>query len=424
METRTKILTIAALALATAAGCSGSSSTEPVASGGTTSTGGTSATGGTTTTGGTSATGGSSNTGGTSATGGTSVGSSATGGSSDTGGTKASGGSTANGGTSATGGTTSAGGTQTQGTGGRSGMGGATGLGGTSPTGGSVATGGTTGPGGAGGRTGAGGTGMTGGRTGAGGTGVPDAGNRDLGGAEVGADTGSGGFDPCPTNGDPCKILPLGDSITWGINYGGGYRIKLAIHAATDSKNITYVGYDTANPPDSTALAKLGSASSKYVNKHEGHSGWTIQQDDDLVTGKSTATNDSVNYSGKKVVADFGPHIVLVHLGTNDMYQTPTGADTRLGTLIDHIVADAPNALVVVSSIIPFPSGASAVSTFNKAVPGVVKQRADAGKHVLYVDQFTGFATSDLGSDQVHPNEGGYEKMAVVWYNGIKPYLH
>ena len=130
------------------------------------------------------------------------------------------------------------------------------------------------------------------------------------------------------------------------------------------------------------------------------------------------------NYTGKKVVADFGPHIVLVHLGTNDMYQNPNGADTRLGTLIDHIVADAPNALVVVSNIIPFPSGASAVSTFNKAVPGVVKQRTDAGKHVIFADQFTGFSTSDLGSDQVHPNEGGYEKMAVVWYNAIKPYLH
>jgi lysophospholipase L1-like esterase len=64
------------------------------------------------------------------------------------------------------------------------------------------------------------------------------------------------------------------------------------------------------------------------------------------------------------------------------------------------------------------------VSTFNKAGPGVVKQRSDAGKHVLYVDQFTGFQTSDLGSDQVHPNEGGYEKMAVVWYGAIKSYLH
>lgn len=245
------------------------------------------------------------------------------------------------------------------------------------------------------------------------------------GGTPVGTGgTGStGAFDPCPAS-EPCKILPLGDSITWGINYGGGYRIKLFTHTSADNKKITFLGYDTANPPSSAVLSALGSASSAWVGKHEGHSGWTIQQDDDLVTGKSKETNDSVNYTGKKVVADFGPHIVLIHLGTNDMYKGPSGAPDRLGALIDHVVADAPKALIVVSSIIPFPQGASAVDTFNKAVPGVVKMRADAGKHVLYVDMFAALTNADLGTDMVHPNEGGYEKMAVVWYNAIKPYLH
>jgi hypothetical protein len=106
------------------------------------------------------------------------------------------------------------------------------------------------------------------------------------------------------------------------------------------------------------------------------------------------------------------------------MHGTTAGAPDRLGTCIDDIVKDAPNALVVVASIIPFPAAASATSTFNQAVPGVVKQRSDAGKHVIYVDMFSALTTSDLSSDQVHPNEGGYEKMAVVWYNAIKTYLH
>jgi lysophospholipase L1-like esterase len=398
METRIRISSIASLAVLALAGCSSSSDNEPRGSGGSTGSGGTTATGGSSATGGTPGTGGSSATGGITGTGG----SSATGGTPGTGGSSATGGRTGTGGTTGTGGSSATGGA-TPGTGGITGTGGKTGTGGASS--------------GTGGETG------TGGRTGTGGSTSTDGGVRDAS-PEIGGDTGGTGFAPCPSNGDPCKILPLGDSITWGINYGGGYRIKLFIHTVTDSKNITFVGYDTANPPSQSVLSGLGSASSKWVGKHEGHSGWTIQQDDDLVTGKSTATNDSVSYTGKKVVADFGPHIVLIHLGTNDMYQSPTGADTRLGTLIDHVVADAPNALIVVSSIIPFPSGASAVSTFNKAVPGVVKQRADAGKHVLYVDMFSALTTADLGSDQVHPNEGGYEKMAVVWYGAIKAYLH
>ncbi len=388
-------------------------------------TGGAGGTGGATSSGG-SGSGGKTSTGGSSGSGGATStgGNSAAGGSSATGGSSTMGGSTSTGGTSSTGGATGTGGMST--TGGKSGAGGVGGgAGGTSVAGGGPGSGGT----GSGGTTGTGGTTTTGGAGGsdAGGkdAGGSDAGGKDAGGAEAGPDTGSTGFDPCPTNGDPCKVLPLGDSITWGINYGGGYRIKLFTHTVTDSKNITFVGYDTANPPDSTALSKLGSSSSKWVGKHEGHSGWTIQQDDDLVTGKSTATNDGVNYTGKKVVADFNPNIVLVHLGTNDMYGlNPGGAPTRLGTLIDDVVAAAPDALVVVASIIPFPSGASATATFNKAVPGVVQQRADAGKHVIYVDMFSALTNADLGSDQVHPNEGGYEKMAVVWYTAIKSYLH
>jgi len=241
-------------------------------------------------------------------------------------------------------------------------------------------------------------------------------------GGAAGAGRAGGGVGAASSVGSWARML--GDSITWGINYGGGYRVKLSPHAATDKKNTPFVGYDMANPPSSSVLNMLNDAKTKYVNKHEGHSGWTIQQDDDLVTGKSTANNDSVSYSGKKVVADFDPHIVLIHLGTNDMYMTPSGADTRLGTLIDHIVADAPNALVVVATIIPLPSATGPVKTFNDAVPGIVQQRANAGKHVILVDQFKGFNMSDLSSDNVHPNEGGYEKMAGVFYTAIKPYLH
>jgi len=411
METRTKLFAIATLSVVLLGGCSSSSNNAPTGSGGSgiggaSSTGG-SGSGGKTATGGTSGTGGTPSVGGTTSTGGTS----STGGSLATGGASSVGGSAATGGASSTGGTSATGGTKA--------TGGATGVGGTVGSGGSTVQGGVTGSGGAG----TGGVTPNGGTTGNGGVVGLDAGGKDSAGAEVGSDSGSTGFDPCPATGD-CKILPLGDSITWGINYGGGYRIKLFTHTSTDNKNVTFVGYDTGNPPDSAALSKLGSASSKWVGKHEGHSGWTIQQDDDLVTGKSTANNDGVTYTGKKVVADFGPHIVLVHLGTNDLnLGQASGAPDRLGKLIDHIVADAPNALVVVAKIIPLPAQAAGVTTFNDAIPGVVKQRADAGKHVIVVDQFTGMvANTDM--DSVHPKESGYEKMAVVWYNAIKPYLH
>jgi hypothetical protein len=78
--------------------------------------------------------------------------------------------------------------------------------------------------------------------------------------------------------------------------------------------------------------------------------------------------------------------------------------------------------LLVVSNIIPWPDQANNVMTYNAAVPGIVKMRADAGKHILYVDQFKDFPVSEL-QDGIHPNQTGYGRMAGVWYTAIKPYL-
>ncbi len=414
MGTQISAPLLAALFVACGQSSNGTQANADVATGGT-SSGGSATTGGsapvaTTLTGGATSVVGSSSTGGLAATGGAVT---------NTGGQSTTGGSTASS-TASTGGRSA--------TGGFVGVGGSTATGG-SPTGGTSATsvsstGGRSSTGGAA----SGGASTTGGTASGGvGNGGTSTGGAHTGGNSIGGNSSTGGsaaFNPCPTNGDPCKILPLGDSITLGTNYGGGYRIKLFAHASTDQKNLTFVGYDTANPPAAAALSALGSAASKYVNKHEGHFAWTIQQDDDLVTGVSKSSQDGVNYTGKKVVADAQPHIVLVHLGTNDMQTTPAGATDRLGKLIDHVVTDAPNALIVVGSIIPLPSQASNVTSFNQAIPGIVKTRADAGKHVIFVDQYAGFVGKTGLMDSVHPYEAGYEQMAVVWYAAIKAYLH
>jgi lysophospholipase L1-like esterase len=74
---------------------------------------------------------------------------------------------------------------------------------------------------------------------------------------------------------------------------------------------------------------------------------------------------------------------------------------------------------LVVSSIIPFNNS---VQAFNATVPGMVEERADAGAHIIYVDQFEGFPTSELG-DGVHPNQAGYARMAGKWFEAIEEYL-
>lgn len=285
-----------------------------------------------------------------------------------------------------------------QSSGGLTGMGGGgTAAGGSS--GGTIATGG--GGGGASGATGgksAGGVAGTGGGSGGSGGATGGAGGATGGSVSQGGGGTSGGFMPCPATGD-CKILPLGDSITDGIGFSGGYRVELFHLALQGGKHITYVGGSMNGPSMVDGMT--------FPKNHEGHSGWTIQQIDDIVPSPALGPD---------------PHIILLHIGTNDMYQTPAGAPDRLGTLIDQIVADLPDALLVVAKIIPLSSGASAVNTFNATVPGLVEERANAGKHVILVDQFEGFPTSELG-DGVHPNETGYARMAAVWYEAIESYL-
>ena len=355
--------------------------------------------------------GGDDGTGGASATGGNgSGGQSATGGLTGTGGEHSTGGNTGSGGTG-TGGVLGTGGS---GTGGSGTGGNGTGGGGTA---GAKGTGGSgTGGSGTGGMAGAKGTGGMAGSKGTGGSGTGGtAGANGTGGSAGGS---SGSYNPCPTNGDPCKVLPLGDSITFGLitiaadeassdpsvngmNSHGGYRVKLFSDAVGASKKMTFVGSQMNGPTTD--------ANMPFPKSHEGWSGYTIVQ----IQGK--AAND--------IAA--APHIILVHAGTNDTYGSdPSGAPARLSTLVDYLTTNFPNALIVVAKIIPYPSQTANTNLINNSVAAMVQSKVSAGKHVIVADLNTGFTTSSmLAGDGVHPNQKGYDWMGDTWYAAISGYL-
>ncbi len=323
------------------------------------------------------------------------------GGEGGTGGAPGTGGATATGGTTATGGSPGTGGTKA--TGGSPGTGGESGTGGMKATGGSPGTGG--GVGGAPGTGGMAGTGA-GGRATGGGGGHAGAGAGTGGGAgsgtggNGGSSSGGGGstaqYNPCPTDGTPCKILPVGDSITFGINYAGSYRPELFHDALQAGQNITFTGTLKNGPTTVDGVA--------FPQSYEATSGITIDGISQQITKNKTLSMPS--------------DIVLIHIGTNDMYMSdPGGAPTRLGNLIDQIATGLPNALIAVAKIIPLQMSASQVATYNAAIPGVVATRVAAGKHVIVVDLNTGFPSGDM--DSVHPYQSGYNWMGDKWYAAV-----
>ncbi|MEV6876670.1 ricin-type beta-trefoil lectin domain protein [Amycolatopsis sp. NPDC051128] len=192
------------------------------------------------------------------------------------------------------------------------------------------------------------------------------------------------------------RVMPLGDSITEGTQVPGGYRIGLWQRLSAGGYQVDFVGSQVNGP------ATLGD------RDHEGHPGWRIDQlDANIVNWLRTTT----------------PHTVLLHIGTNDVLQNfdVARAPARLSGLIDHITATAPDAEVFVATIIPLANAGqeSAARTYNAAVPGIVRNNQNAGKHVHLVDMHAALTAADL-IDGVHPTATGYDKMAATWFAALQ----
>jgi lysophospholipase L1-like esterase len=202
----------------------------------------------------------------------------------------------------------------------------------------------------------------------------------------------------------PVKIMPLGDSITAGP---GCWRAMLWNQLQTTGyTNIDFVGTQSdgggCNPGYS------------YDWDHEGHGGYsaTMIADDNFLPGWLSATN---------------PDVVLVHLGTNDMWGHYITLDQKLTaftTLVGQMRANNPRMKIIVAQIIPM--SASACSTcpadiveFNNALPAWAAGLTTAQSPITLVDQWTGFNADTDTVDGVHPTNAGFQKMANRWYPAV-----
>jgi parallel beta-helix repeat protein len=210
-----------------------------------------------------------------------------------------------------------------------------------------------------------------------------------------------------PENGsaaNPVKIMPLGDSITQMYADHDSYRRPLWHLLQSGGFAVDFVGSQNLNkngPPPHP----------DFDMDHEGHSGW--RADEILAQIENWATT-------------FQPDIVLIHLGSNDIfqYQSNSGTIFELGQIIDKLRLVNPSIKILLAQIIPSIYEANAIIDFNQRLPGLAASKNTPQSPVVVVDLWTGFSVSLDMYDGVHPNDAGDQKMAERWHAALVNFLN
>ncbi|XVV14294.1 SGNH/GDSL hydrolase family protein [Actinoplanes sp. CA-131856] len=211
----------------------------------------------------------------------------------------------------------------------------------------------------------------------------------------------------------PVKVMPLGDSITWGSGSAdsrvgnrtgaptaSGYRADLGNRLAAAGIDVDFVGSQQAGPAGTD-------------RDNEGHPGWRVDQ---IAANVGTW------------LATYEPEVILLHIGTNDMAQNRSVGATAAGlsALIDQIRDARPDADIFVQQLVqghiePYKSR---IAAYNRTIPGIVAGK-DAKVHLVDQSSIGGLSLFD----NLHPNDHGYAKMAYNLYramtgdnSGVDPY--
>jgi len=195
--------------------------------------------------------------------------------------------------------------------------------------------------------------------------------------------------------------MPVGDSITVGINGSdpiGGFRDDLAAKLIAEGIIFDFVG----DQQDGTG----------FDVDHEGHSGWRA---------------DQISTNIENWLDIYSPHIVLLHIGTNDISQdeSPSNIINEIEDIIDKIYNYDNNIEILCSYLIPrIDSKDNITSELNHLIQDLVYEKQNANYKIYPVDQNWGFKSNpdwatDYMIDATHPNNNGYQKIAEVYFDGL-----
>lgn len=293
--------------------------------------------------------------------------------------------------------------------------------GGTVSSGASPGAGGETGSGGSGGTFGSGGhasggTLITGGAPASGGH--PSAGGQvGVGGDRgVGGDVGSGGGGVFPHDGPKPRIMIIGDSISAGP---GCYKKYLLKELETSGySHFEFVGEYTDDCGGDVRHSAVSCSTSLNFTQR---------------TFELPSCFAGETFPGMTtLMANHDPDLVMIQLGVNDVWGGTAPIDSILDNytlLVEQGRAHNPQVVFVVAQIhrIITENCTNFASLDNaedlvRAVPSWAAGMSSTDSPVFVADLWTNSDPTDA-DDCVHPNDAGAQRMALNWFNALKPIL-
>lgn len=209
-----------------------------------------------------------------------------------------------------------------------------------------------------------------------------------------------------PGNSIGKRMLAVGDSITWGAGYTGGYRGILESRIRSVGYRFDYVGGRADNSAGMVSM------------NHEGHGGWTTT---DLLNGRSTEPAAGKLSTWLK---SYQPDVVLLMAGTNDNpWVSREEWKAKYEKLLDVIYKYNPDTRVVLASIprsyTPNTGKQLAEAFCYDIVKSVVAGRRAKYFPIVFADTYTSFNINTDLADEYHPNKSGYAKIADAFFQAI-----
>ena len=226
------------------------------------------------------------------------------------------------------------------------------------------------------------------------------------------------------------KILVVGDSISNGMLGDYTWRNRLAENLGDSNTSVQFVGHRTGteniydDPADLDTISGQQPPDDNYANPTDGYYNGEIDPTCSLgLCAHDALWGWSFNVAKNHIAADvstYQPNYMLIELGFNDLafLNTPSGTLADAKTLIDNARAVDPTVKVLIANVVTraplcgFDNLNSSIATYNNDLAAAVPGWSTSQSPVKLVDVSSGYNSSTMTYDGLHPNGLGEYEIA------------